>query len=57
MLEQNVDGVRHVLRNGLFFTSRSEPPVVTIDAAGTATTVTIVITVTGQVWFYRPGVP
>ncbi len=57
VLEQNVEGARRVVRNGLFFTSRSEPPVITIDAAGTSTTVTTVITVSGQNWFYRPETP
>lgn len=55
--EQNVEGVRRVSRNGLFFTSRSEPPVITIDGAGTSTTVTTVIEVSGQSWFYRPEAP
>ena len=57
VLEQNVESVRNVVRNGLFFTSRSLPPAVTIDSAGTSTTVTTVITVSGQSWFYRPEVP
>lgn len=57
VLEQNVEGVRRVSGQGLFFTSLSAPPVISIDAGGTSTTVTTVITVGGQSRFYRPETP
>lgn len=53
VLEQNATGDRRVSRNRLHFSSRTIGPRVT-RSGGTTTTVTRRITVTGQVWFYRP---
>jgi len=53
VLEQNVGGVRSVVRNNLFFTSRTVPPRTTRNGNQTIT-VRRTISVTGQVWFYRP---
>ena len=53
VLEQNVANVRRVIRNDLFFATRTDPPRVTIRG-NQRITVRRSVSVQGQVRFYRP---